>query len=197
MKERPARGRLDKLHGALTGFMGVVALFASGCGVSGLDTKPAHTVTVTAPGTTPPTSEKPRAPQTVRVTETVTKSPSPSKKNGTVSGEVICGNGLPVVGMLAEGANKASSGRVSLTPTDEDPSVADFEMELNGVKVKVAVGCGGKRTNWKTTSHTGYTDFSSMEKDQEEEEEKKAEGGQFVITCSPNGNNGWCEVEKK
>jgi len=65
------------LRRPLASFMGVVALFASGCGLSGLDAKPAPaTVTVTTTNRHPQTTETPWATQTVRVTETVTPSPS-------------------------------------------------------------------------------------------------------------------------
>ena len=65
------------LRRPLASLMGVVALFASGCGLSGLDAKPAPaTVTVTTTNRHPQTTETPRATQTVRVTETVTPSPS-------------------------------------------------------------------------------------------------------------------------
>ena len=62
------------LRRPLASFMGVVALFASGCGLSGLDAKPAPaTVTVTTTNRYPQTTEAPRATQTVRVTETVSR----------------------------------------------------------------------------------------------------------------------------
>ena len=170
----------------LASFMGVVALLASGCGSPGLDAKPAPaTVTVTATERPSQTPEAPRATQTVRVTETVT--PSPSKDTKTISGQIICDNDMPVVGAWAESANEADmpSRSIETTPT-QNRSVADFKMAVVGSKVKVAVGCGGKPGNWTTASYTNYTDFSSAGKE-----------GKTIITCSPNGDNGWCEVKEK
>lgn len=168
--------------------MGVVVLLASGCGSPSLDAKPAPaTVTITATDRPSQTSEAPRPTQTVRVTETVTESPSPSKDTKTISGQIICNNKMPFVGAWAESANEANmpSRTIEATPTN-NRSVADFKMAVVGNKVKVAVGCGGKPGNWTTASYTSYTDFSSAGKE-----------GEIIITCSPNGNNGWCEVKKK
>lgn len=170
----------------LASFMGVVALLASGCGSPGLDAKPAPaTVTVTATERPSQTTEAPRATQTVRVTETVKL--SPSKDTKTISGQIICDNDMLVVGAWAESAHETDmpSRSIETTPT-HNRSVADFKMDVVGNKVKVAVGCGGKPGNWTTTSYTSYTDFSSAGKE-----------GKVIITCSPNGNNGWCEVKEK
>lgn len=100
------------LRRPLASLMGVVALFASGCGLSGLDAKPAPaTVTVTTTNRHPQTTETPRATQTVRVTETVTQSPSSSEptsrptkttpKEGdivTIGGQITCADGEKFVG---------------------------------------------------------------------------------------------------
>ena len=174
------------LRRPLASFMGVVALLASGCGSPSLDAKPAPaTVTVTATERPSQTPEAPRATQTVRVTETV--KPSPSKDTKTIIGQIICDNDMPVVGAWAESANETDmpSRSIETAPT-HNRSVADFKMAVVGNKVKVAVGCGGEPGNWTTTSYTSYTDFSSAGKE-----------GKVIITCSPNGNNGWCEVKEK
>ena len=176
------------LRRPLASLMGVVALFASGCGSPSLDAKPAPaTVTVTATDRPSQTPEAPQPTQTVRVTETVTQVPSPSEDTKTISGQIICNNKMPFVGAWAESANEADmpSRSIETTPT-QNRSVADFKMAVVGSKVKVAVGCGGKPGNWTTTSYTSYTDFSSAGKE-----------GKIIITCSPNGNNGWCEVKEK
>ena len=178
----------DVLRRPLASFMGVVALLASGCGSPSLDAKPAPaTVTVTATERPSQTPETPQPTQTVRVTETVTQSPPPSKDTKTIIGQIICDNDMSVVGAWAESANEASmpSRTIEATPT-HNRSVADFKMAVVGNKVKVAVGCGGEPGNWTTTSYTSYTDFSSAGKE-----------GKVIITCSPNGNNGWCEVKEK
>ena len=124
------------LHWPLASFMGVVALFASGCGLSGLDARPAPaTVTVTTTNRHPQTTETPRATQTVRVTETVTPSPSEptsrptetTPKEGdivTVGGQITCANGKEFVGAWAERTGKIKSDWVETNPTS-DQSVVD------------------------------------------------------------------------
>lgn len=190
------------LRRPLASLMGVVALFASGCGLSGLDAKPAPaTVTVTTTNRHPQTTETPRATQTVRVTETVTPSPSeptsrPTKttpKEGdivTVGGQITCANGNEFVGAWVERANEETleSGWVKTTPTS-DRSVVDIKNlpVVIGDKIKFSVGCGGTGENWRTASYTGFTKFTK--------EDLTDEG--LDVTCSPNGNNGRCEVKKK
>ena len=185
------------LRRPLASFMGVVALFASGCGLSGLDAKPAPaTVTVTTTNRHPQTTETPRATQTVRVTETVTPSPSeptsrPTKttpKEGdivTIGGKITCANGNEFVGAWVERANEETleSGWVKTTPTS-DQSVVDTKdmVGVIGEKIKVSVGCGGTKKDWGTVSYSGFTKFTGKDLD---------------ITCYPNGNNGWCEVKEK
>lgn len=185
------------LRRPLASFMGVVALFASGCGLSGLDAKPAPaTVTVTTTNRHPQTTETPRATQTVRVTETVTPSPSeptsrPTKttpKEGdivTIGGKITCANGNEFVGAWVERANEETleSGWVKTTPTS-DRSVVDAKdmVGVIGEKIKVSVGCGGTKKDWGTVSYSGFTKFTGKDLD---------------ITCYPNGNNGWCEVKEK
>ena len=190
------------LRRPLASLMGVVALFASGCGLSGLDAKPAPaTVTVTTTNRHPQMTETPRATQTVRVTETVTPSPSeptsrPTKttpKEGdivTVGGQITCANGNEFVGAWVERANEETleSGWVKTTPTS-DRSVVDIKNlpVVIGDKIKFSVGCGGTGENWRTASYTGFTKFTK--------EDLTDEG--LDVTCSPNGNNGRCEVKKK
>lgn len=188
------------LRRPLASFMGVVALFASGCGLSGLDAKPAPaTVTVTTTNRHPQTTETPRATQTVRVTETVTPSPSeptsrPTKttpKEGdivTVGGQITCANGEKFVGAWAERTGKIKSDWVETTPTSNQ-SVVDIKNlpVVIGDKIKFSVGCGGTGENWRTASYTGFTKFTK--------EDLTDEG--LDVTCSPNGNNGRCEVKKK
>lgn len=188
------------LRRPLASFMGVVALFASGCGLSGLDAKPAPaTVTVTTTNRHPQTTETPRATQTVRVTETVTPSPSeptsrPTEtmpKEGdivTVGGQITCANGEKFVGAWAERTGKIKSDWVETTPTSNQ-SVVDIKNlpVVIGDKIKFSVGCGGTGENWRTASYTGFTKFTK--------EDLTDEG--LDVTCSPNGNNGRCEVKKK
>ena len=190
------------LRRPLASFMGVVALFASGCGLSGLDAKPAPaTVTVTTTNRHPQTTETPRATQTVRVTETVTPSPSeptsrPTEtmpKEGdivTVGGQFTCANGKKFVGAWVERAHEEvlKSGWVQTTPTS-DQSVVDIKKlpVVIGEKIKFSVGCGGTEKDWDTASYTGFTKFTK--------EDLTDEG--LDVTCSPNGNNGRCEVKKK
>lgn len=179
--------------------MGVVALFASGCGLSGLDAKPAPaTVTVTTTNRHPQTTETPQPTQTVRVTETVTQSPSSSEptsrptkttpKEGdiiTVGGQITCANGKEFVGAWAERAYEETlkSDWVKTTPTS-DQSVVDIKNlpVVIGEKIKFSVGCGGTKKDWGTVSYSGFTKFTGKDLD---------------ITCYPNGNNGWCEVKER
>lgn len=184
------------LRRPLASLMGVVALFASGCGLSGLDAKPAPaTVTVTTTNRHPQTTETPRATQTVRVTETVTPSPSeptssPTKttpKEGdivTVGGKITCTNGEEFVGAWVERTNgKIKSDWVETTPTSNQSVVDTKDMVgVIGEKIKVSVGCGGTKKDWGTVSYSGFTKFTGKDLD---------------ITCYPNGNNGWCEVKEK
>lgn len=195
------------LHRPLASLMGVVALFASGCGLSGLDAKPAPaTVTVTTTNRHPQTTETPRATQTVRVTETVTPSPSEptsrptetsrqqsTPKEGdivTVGGQITCANGKKFVGAWVERAHEEvlKSGWVQTTPTS-DQSVVDIKNlpVVIGEKIKFSVGCGGTEKDWDTASYTGFTKFTK--------EDLTDEG--LDVTCRPNGNNGRCEVKKK
>lgn len=185
------------LRRPLASFMGVVALFASGCGLSGLDAKPAPaTVTVTTTNRHPQTTETPRATQTVRVTETVTPSPSeptsrPTKttpKEGdivTVGGQFTCANGDKFVGAWAERASEEilKSDWVQTTPTS-DQSVVDIKNlpVVIGDKIKFSVGCGGTKKDWGTVSYSGFTKFTGKDLD---------------IICYPKGKNGWCEVKEK
>lgn len=185
------------LRRPLASFMGVVALFASGCGLSGLDAKPAPaTVTVTTTNRHPQTTETPQPTQTVRVTETVTPSPSeptsrPTKttpREGdivTVGGQFTCANGDKFVGAWAERASEEilKSDWVQTTPTS-DQSVVDIKNlpVVIGEKIKVSVGCGGTKKDWGTVSYSGFTKFTGKDLD---------------ITCYPNGKNGWCEVKEK
>lgn len=183
------------LRRPLASLMGVVALFASGCGLSGLDAKPAPaTVTVTTTNRHPQTTETPRATQTVRVTETVTPSPSEptsrptntTPKEGdivTVGGQITCANGEEFVGAWAERTGKIKSDWVETNPTS-DQSVVDAKdmVGVIGEKIKVSVGCDGTKKDWGTVSYSGFTKFTGKDLD---------------ITCYPNGNNGWCEVKEK
>ena len=190
------------LHRPLASFMGVVALFASGCGLSGLDAKPAPaTITVTTTNRHPQTTETPRATQTVRVTETVTPSPSEptsrptntTPKEGdivTVGGKITCTNGEEFVGAWVERANEETleSGWVKTTPTS-DRSVVDIKNlpVVIGDKIKFSVGCGGTGENWRTVSNAGFTKFTGKDITDEG----------LDVTCYPNGKNGWCEVKEK
>jgi hypothetical protein len=190
------------LRRPLASLMGVVALFASGCGLSGLDAKPAPaTVTVTTTNRHTQTTEAPRATQTVRVTETVTPSPSeptsrPTKttpKEGdivTIGGQFTCADGEKFVGAWVERASEKilKSDWVQTTPTSNQ-SVVDIKNlpVVIGDKIKFSVGCGGTGENWRTASYTGFTKFTK--------EDLTDEG--LDVTCSPNGNNGRCEVKKK
>ena len=190
------------LRRPLASLMGVVALFASGCGLSGLDAKPAPaTVTVTTTNRHPQTTETPRATQTVRVTETVTPSPSeptsrPTEtmpKEGdivTVGGQITCADGEKFVGAWVERANEETleSGWVKTAPTS-DQSVVDIKNlpVVIGDKIKFSVGCGGTGENWRTVSNASFTKFTK--------EDLTDEG--LDVTCYPNGNNGWCEVKEK
>lgn len=192
----------EVLRRPLASLMGVVALFASGCGLSGLDAKPAPaTVTVTTTNRHPQTTETPRATQTVRVTETVTPSPSeptsrPPKttpKEGdivTIGGQITCANGKEFVGAWVERANEETlkSDWVKTTPTS-DRSVVDIKNlpVVIGDKIKFSVGCDGTKKDWGTVSYSGFTKFTK--------EDLTDEG--LGVTCSPNGNNGRCEVKKK
>ena len=184
------------LRRPLASFMGVVALFASGCGLSGLDAKPAPaTVTVTTTNRHPQPTETPRATQTVRVTETVTPSPSeptsrPTKttpKEGdiiTVGGQITCANGEKFVGAWVERTNgKIKSDWVETNPTS-DQSVVDTKdmVGVIGEKIKVSVGCAGTKKDWGTVSYSGFTKFTGKDLD---------------ITCYPNGKNGRCEIKEK
>jgi len=190
------------LRRPLASLMGVVALFASGCGLSGLDAKPAPaTVTVTTTNRHPQTTETPRATQTVRVTETVTPSPSeptsrPTEtmpKEGdivTVGGQITCADGEKFVGAWVERANEETleSGWVKTAPTS-DQSVVDIKNlpVVIGDKIKFSVGCGGTGENWRTVSNASFTKFTK--------EDLTDEG--LDVTCYPNGNNGWCEVKER
>lgn len=185
------------LHRPLASLMGVVALFASGCGLSGLDAKPAPaTVTVTTTNRHPQTTETPRATQTVRVTETVTPSPSeptsrPTKttpKEGdivTIDGQFTCANDEEFVGAWVERANEETlkSDWVKTTPTS-NRSVVDIKNlpVVIGDKIKFSVGCGGTKKDWGTVSYSGFTKFTGKDLD---------------IICYPKGKNGWCEVKEK
>lgn len=188
------------LRRPLASFMGVVALFASGCGLSGLDAKPAPaTVTVTTTNRHPQTTETPRATQTVRVTETVTPSPSeptsrPTKttpREGdivTVGGQFTCANGDKFVGAWVERAHEEvlKSGWVQTTPTS-DQSVVDIKNlpVVIGDKIKFSVGCGGTKKDWGAV---GYTPNHRV-----------ANGEGLSVTCeSKDGDkNGRCEVKEK
>ena len=193
------------LHRPLASFMGVVALFASGCGLSGLDAKPAPaTVTVTTTNRHPQTTETPRATQTVRVTETVTPSPSEptsrptetsrqqsTPKEGdivTVGGQITCANGNEFVGAWVERANKETleSGWVKTAPTS-DRSVVDIKNlpVVIGDKIKFSVGCGGTKKDWDAV---GYTPNHRV-----------ANGEGLDVTCkSKDGDkNGRCEIKEK
>ena len=188
------------LRRPLASFMGVVALFASGCGLSGLDAKPAPaTVTVTTTNRHPQTTETPRATQTVRVTETVTPSPSeptsrPTKttpKEGdivTIGGQFTCANGGEFVGAWVERANEETleSGWVKTAPTS-DRSVVDIKNlpVVIGDKIKFSVGCGGTKKDWDAV---GYTPNYRV-----------ASGEALGVTCeSKDGDkNGRCEVKEK
>ena len=192
------------LRRPLASFMGVVALFASGCGLSGLDAKPAPaTVTVTTTNRHPQTTETPRATQTVRVTETVTPSPSEptsrptetsrqqsTPKEGdivTVGGQITCANGERFVGAWVERTNgKIKSDWVETNPTS-DQSVVDTKdmVGVIGEKIKVSVGCGGTKKDWDAV---GYTPNYRV-----------ASGEALGVTCeSKDGDkNGWCEVKEK
>lgn len=182
------------LRRPLASFMGVVALFASGCGLSGLDAKPAPaTVTVTTTNRHPQTTETPRA------TQTVTPSPSeptsrPTKttpKEGdivTVGGKITCTNGKEFVGAWVERANEETleSGWVKTAPTS-DRSVVDIKNlpVVIGDKIKFSVGCGGTKKDWDAV---GYTPNYRV-----------ASGEALGVTCeSKDGDkNGRCEVKEK
>lgn len=190
------------LRRPLASLMGVVALFASGCGLSGLDAKPAPaTVTVTTTNRHPQTTETPRATQTVRVTETVTQSPSlseptsrPTKttpKEGdivTIGGQFTCANGNKFVGAWAERAYEETlkSDWVQTTPTSNQ-SVVDIKNlpVVIGDKIKFSVGCGGTKKDWDAV---GYTPNYRV-----------ASGEALGVTCeSKDGDkNGRCEVKEK
>lgn len=192
------------LRRPLASFMGVVALLASGCGSPSLDAKPAPaTVTVTATERPSQTTETPQPTQTVRVTETVTQSPSSSEptsrptkttpKEGdivTIGGQFTCADGEKFVGAWVERASEKilKSDWVQTTPTSNQ-SVVDIKNlpVVIGDKIKFSVGCGGTGENWRTASYTGFTKFTK--------EDLTDEG--LDVTCSPNGNNGRCEVKKK
>ena len=74
----------------------------------------------------------------------------------TVSGEVRCSSGDPVVGVWVRViiGDQSGNGFAQLGPPSPDRPATLFTREVKGKSYVVHVGCGGTRQNWKMTAYS-------------------------------------------
>lgn len=117
--------KTNEIHRILAGFMGVAALFASGCDSPSLDAKPVPTATVTVTA-----GAAPKEGDMVRIRGTIT-----------------CANNAKFAGASVRSVNgkpDTEAGWVPTAPTD-DPSVVKIKKMRGtiGDILQFDVGCGG------------------------------------------------------